>query len=671
MPNTASLTITREIPADDATTEDVWISLEQKDDSSDDAAVTVTEAANVVDAVYDLDPCDDEYTLVEETEETEQPGDDEIEAAIQSTFDLDLCDKDLLHSTVTTTVYVYQSDPTTPYRLQIEGGTIKSQVRITDNITEQKAVEKTTTLAIGKPVITCTASWMVCSVTPAPKIQRTGNTLFWSTKCSGTIIINMLTNGDQLTISSPMKGTVADGSTTFSCAEVTLYAFQAGASDMLTWTPATDSDMQELAELQEKYCSEPSIIGTIKDDDTAGNILTIYIKEYKCQCSGNQAYTVQESAVDLYSREYDAAGYTGFVYKYVFAGYVDCGEETGDINDPEFYKEKCCEYPPHWMTLPNCSSYMVKNAGGASLSEETKQSYRDSWAGAVRFVAVSPADGDCGTTTYNQELHAKDCCDEVETDLAWVEDSLPEVLPHGGSVLLFAEGGLNWEEYTWKTSAKGTYFANGKKTISAGGCVRLYAEDSFCGMDYVYVTDGCTSLSASIRSDEGYWKEIEYTYQFASSVVGGQPADNIYEDTYYRTFGEATNGKYKLVERVVNGSMSVPVWNTCSTGWLGHAISGKGAEEADTTATAIENGATGNSPILDFGLYTDKRLGGEFASGEALERDLMWYFKSASLHYCDGRYEPCDLCTWGLSYSLLGSKRFNHSGRLYEWSCEE
>ncbi len=260
--STAALTITRAVPTTEATAEEVWIRLEHHEpESAADAGTGVADAADLVDAIFDTDPCDSRYTKEEEEpaedpaeESQEPPGDEEIARAMKKTFDLALCDIDLYSGTVRSTVHLYQSHPGTPYRLQIEGGTIVSQRRITEQESRFVDVKEAASISLDKPLLECTPSWDVCSVTPQPPITRSGTTLFWGVKCSGRIAVQMVANGDEIGIVSPYRVDQESGRVT--AGEVTLYAFCRGASDMLQYTPAEPQELEKLIELREKFCKE-------------------------------------------------------------------------------------------------------------------------------------------------------------------------------------------------------------------------------------------------------------------------------------------------------------------------------------------------------------------------------------------------------------------------------
>ncbi len=336
--STATLSITRAYPPPEANVEDVWIRLEFLEPESDNRGASVEDAAELVDAVFDTDPCEGEEDAEEDAEETEeteedgeeteQPGDKEISDAMKKTFDLALCNVDLASGTVRSTVHVYQSHPEMPYRLQIEGGTILSQRRITEHETIFLDVDRATDVSIDKPLLECSASWLVCSVTPPPPIKRTGSVLSWGVPCSGRIAAEILASGDEVLISSPFVIRQQGEEKTVTSGEVTLYAFMRGASDMLQYTPAEPQELTKLIELREKFCKEWDDNWTFPPTPEQHKLLHVRRKIYRCQCSGDEAYTEDESAVEPHSIEYYQGGYTGVVYHPEFMGYVDCGEET-------------------------------------------------------------------------------------------------------------------------------------------------------------------------------------------------------------------------------------------------------------------------------------------------------------------------------------------------------
>ncbi len=484
--STATLPINRTRPEPVTVSSDHWIRLEE----IEEPPLTVSEAANLIDEVFDIDPCDPDIQMAKPKEEDSAPTEEEFEDAVKEEFDLALCKMDLFgggHIKVKIT----QSHPENPYKLRISFGRIGDTIRKAEMISFTTKVENATQVELESPCAGNDSFNWLTSTKPQP-IKRTGNTLHWEYPATGTIGGSYLTSFDEVEVYVPQ--------------ETELLAFGVKCFDKITLHPPPNPDIDEINRKKEKYCPEDNLgSSTESGDDPPDPPIHITREEWRCICSGEHAYYTYPAGYG------SASEYTGnVIFDDKFGGYVDCGEETGDISDPDFYLQVCCEKGP--ADLPRCKKRYVKNPGGKAVKREIVERYGTD---GVEYIAVSPEDGDCGSTIYEQVQRPKNCCDEVETAVYLDKDSMAEVLPHNSHIRCRAKGGRG--EYTYRTSAQGTFFANKKKVIKSPGYVVLYADVNFCGSTILSVSDECTSDSMVIRSDKGEWVKIPYDESIAQA----------------------------------------------------------------------------------------------------------------------------------------------------------
>lgn len=532
------------------TDDDYWIKIEQ-----DESPVTVTkkELATMLDSFFGVEPCngtgDGDVTI---------PDEDKFIEAVQTNFDLNLCD-----STDTGqwkgVFQVYLNDPDADYVLRYTNGKTLSTSVKKKKITGSIVVQNQSSTTLDYHVLEDRSVSFWWNATPAdgstPEITRVGRVLSWDSNETGTICYQYWTQYDEVSF---LVYAEDDGE----YGECDVAGFYQGLYAAINLQQSTQED--DTSYLKDLYC--PTDWSVSFADNNAGESPTVECfvdvqTVYKCQCSGDIAYTIYSERIvtcpdgqQCKTTEESCRINKGTVEE--FGGYVDCNETTGDMSDPEFYKQNCCFYPDG-VTLPKCKSVYSLKAADKGLSTEKKAELTKKYNGRVKFVPVYPIGGNCGTLKTTQLLQPLNCCDEVEEDLKFTEDDIPAVLPAGSWCMLTAQYGADWRPYTWTTSNHDTRFLNGERTIESDEPVRLVADDDFCGYTIITVTDGCTTQEVAILSPDGDWEEIEWDYEFARNWFEGVDYDEPLTHIASGYWGiTAIRGQYKLYEAVYMQSWS-------------------------------------------------------------------------------------------------------------------
>ncbi|MGV0961855.1 MAG: hypothetical protein ACOYB1_18675 [Limnohabitans sp.] len=159
----------------------------------------------------------------------------------------------------------------------------------------------------------------------------------------------------------------------------------------------------------------------------------------------------------------------------------------------------------------------------------------------VQVEGIGPPPGTPCGKLYESWIGRNNCCEGVPA-LAWNMDITPDVLPHGGSIIIAWEGGTGTYQVT--TSSNGTYFSDGRKSATGTGhSIKLSASETFCGGTAVTVSDSCSEATITIRSDLGQWVSL--------GDKCGLPGAAWNEVGLYQR--QAISGNLKQIETVVVG----------------------------------------------------------------------------------------------------------------------
>ena len=507
-----------------------WIRIEQ--DVVDDAA-TVTDPAKVLDALYQIEPCNQENSEPTPVAPVEQES---AVDTIATVLDLPACDVEP-DGSVQTTLRVYRSHLTEPYTLRLHGGTVVETVQESGPATTSMEIAETVTL--DYPVV----SGFTC--TPAP-LSRQGNTLRFRADQAGLqLSASYHSQWDRITVRiTGVEGEPGD------CRAL---AFHHGIVD------AIDLEIPEVAELDRSLC--PAHRWNFDPTDYEVTCYKIIEVTQRCTCSGDEvgSYTT-EQVVPCPNQEMRCPNNQTTCMHLLgtepLTEWVECAGDSeipgrpGQnylIASPAYYEEMCC-HPPS-ATLPQCP--VKRTVYKAELPIEHGQKFwRDLYGEGTRFVPVPPPSGICGEWIIEQRVEASGCCDGVPP-LSWDTSISPEVISPNSSVIIGVTGGGRFA-LRWTISDAGFQFTDARDTeiVGHGSVVRLSALPTACGAVTVTVTDGCSTVRRAIRCTSGRWMrvgEIYSTLDYQDELAAiGAVKGNAYGG--YRTTGDtwrfSQDGRY-------------------------------------------------------------------------------------------------------------------------------
>jgi len=454
-----------------------WLRIEQE---KKDDRITSAEVAELVETLYDIDPCivaadtgEEERTAVEAKEKPERK---DIYATAKALYgdDLIACRK-ALTGDYTARLRIYRSHQTEDYRLVLSVGKIIRTVRMTEAVSLTIDIKQQSSVTLDYPVLSnIAAGWLGAvigtsgTITP-PKITASpsGAVLSWGgITVTGTLRVEFTTGYDLVEVEIPgvpyYPGSPAGKSQDARC--LAFYHFMIFKGEI-----------------------EPP-----PEDETVSNGVLRQLCGY--DDSGDLGEVIPPETPEDDPENQPQYG---------------CIDWAPGLAEPSTFKELCC--------VDNSSPYACmtrteRNPGGKEISQEDIEKYTRK--PHTEFIPVQPDDPrGCGTIYWRLRVDPKHCCDEVEP-LAWDYEANPDILPHGQHVTLFVLDGKS--PYTWRTSNAHTRFSNNQQTIvTAHGEVVLYADDDLCGGTMVTVSDGCTKVGEALRSDLGHWElmgEASYDY---------------------------------------------------------------------------------------------------------------------------------------------------------------
>ncbi len=454
-----------------------WIRIEPVGQEPETA--TVSQAAGLLDALYQIDPC----TAGEPQGELVEPED--FAPTVAAAIDLAYC-RQAYDGSVEMQIRVIRSHLAEPYRLQLQGGELIRTLRVSEQVTRTLEISGQTTL--DYPVV----SGFACSPEP---LARVGNTLLFAAELDGhTLRASYQTRYDLATI----KVLGVDGEP----GECRALAFHHGlvADETLTPPPAEAVDRS--------LCPDSDYQAPMDDEVTCYQVVEIH---RVCSCSKHEVETItHEEIVPCPSEMHCGNNETRCMHLLGTVSattYVTCGDEdrsgdfNGNLSDQEFYFDKCCEWPRR--DLPQCVTEHRTYRGDRQI-EHGLAHYRALYGDLARIVPVSPPGGICGDWTIEQRLMGNNCCDGVSS-LAWNWSESAEVVAANGTATVGVLGGGKFP-YEWIIVGDGFWLGSGKKRITTSvPWVTVYGMGA-CGSADIYVSDGCSQTKGSIRSTNGRWQ---------------------------------------------------------------------------------------------------------------------------------------------------------------------
>ena len=550
-----------------------WIRLEQREPLLD--IPSPIEAATFIDEVMSTDPC-----IEKEDEETEELIDeepltlDEFDEIVKK-LNYSICSMN--NDTAYLEVEVHKSSDD-PHVIKIIGGSVISEVNDFVEIDKTISFEDSSYLELQY------------RFNQEPSISLLGNVSDGTPVLSyenGIINFGVNTSG-----SIHIKGTA-----TISLIEVQMDNVDDGCTVLAFFNEIMDEIDLDAPEIDESIEDPTSLCEYQQDlnvnpDDVECYKLETYLT--KCKCSGTTIDRVTvEKGADCGDRQLSCPQNQSKCRKLVgsetyVSAYKDCGETTDEIDNAEFYEQKCCEAPD--FILPKCETVTTIYRGGLGIKGGEKK-YRSIYGENTRFIAVGPKGPNCGTYTVQQKLGSLNCCDYA-LPVGWNKINSPSVLGDHSSGIFYIYGGLG--PFTYMSGQDGTYFINKngdhvQSVESEFRYVTLFTED-VCGTLEIAVVDSCGSESVyTFRAVDGEWVQVESKSWNYTSKTGnlGEVSCVIPEMTALSVEGPDENtetwvveesedgwimqgmlGPFRLTEHGANRSpvMDGPATGTCQSG---------------------------------------------------------------------------------------------------------
>jgi len=219
--------------------------LEITEDGLQDATVPIEEAAEVIDQLFDLDPCENPDDLVG-GEEADTDEDGEIKPPMTKEEYWQWVNSKLLISSCnaanqprTEILIITRSHATEPYRLNLSNGRIISTVSSIENVRRKIAVDGEQDITIKANIISGNFSFQQArgrdgGILPSVPVTVQGSTLYFPGKITGILNASYSQAVDRVTISIP---NTADGEPG-ECEVLALYA--GGAYDYSVQPPVLE-----------------------------------------------------------------------------------------------------------------------------------------------------------------------------------------------------------------------------------------------------------------------------------------------------------------------------------------------------------------------------------------------------------------------------------------------
>jgi hypothetical protein len=508
-----------------------WVRIEQNEQENEQA--TVSDAANLLDALFGIEPCNPEERAPDAVTAPSEPAVTEDEA-------VDLFDEILRFSTcvydpdfgVNVDIKVIRSHRDKPYRLNLVGGRIVKTVETRDRVIRTLPLSDTVTL--DYPL----TGNLVSNFRP---LSIVGNTLTFSPEfIDSKLIAEFDTIYDLVTIH--VSG-VGDGP-----GECTALAFYHGLVE------EQQLNLPDVDPAAFTYCTSSGHVIENKANVTCYESVVV---TKRCSCDKKpvgEQYTF-DRVVDCPDQltkcpnNQEVCSYNlGTVAQ---DEYVECTGDTTNYHNADFYNEVCCGASPK-KPLPKCKVEKRSYLGGVGI-QGGEQQYKDFYGGNVKFTPVTPSGGVCGEWTITQKISAA-CC-ELAT-LEWDEaHPLPEVMSSGDNAYIYFNGVVG--PYSAEITGAGITFTDGYKTKTladqSAGLHRfeVMARSGTCGTSAITISDGCgNTLLWEIRGSVGSWVLIHNSLEgFLPCPLMGDCSANFVSGSTW----EIISGGLKMQQNITYG----------------------------------------------------------------------------------------------------------------------
>jgi len=499
-----------------------WLNMEQMQEMTD--AVTFEQAAEFIDALYDIDPC-----VPIENEAGGDPAEEDSEgnpvAPVEEEEFVSLAQQMLERAALCGTldgsyecvIRVARSHQNEPYKLAINNGEELQRTTEQGRASQTLIVEGEASASLKLPVLGNLAyEWQgpvydLSGVCPGPAIELLGSTLNFGKRITGTVTAHFDTQYDLVTLK-------IDGNEEGEPQPAMVLAFYAGLVAEQQIEPPEVSEEDEAT--KRTLCDQAG--ADLNPTPDAVECYEIVDSVTRCRCSGNiiaEKTTTAEHSVtcpdglDCPGGESECRKLMGS--RQVTVGYARCPDEEykeGDVGDPDFYLQTCCEvwtYKKYPGPLPACRTMTGLFRGGRGVSDEDKALY----PGAL-FIGIGPADGVCGKTVTTWTVASRNCCDDAEP-LAWDGSKSISVIGKNSSGMVFVLGGAIGAVRTWTVRGQGVFtdYAHSRKSGETNGnALWIYTDNTACGTFTVDVTDGCSTAYGYVRCTAGQWIMVCSSY---------------------------------------------------------------------------------------------------------------------------------------------------------------
>jgi hypothetical protein len=522
--NCHDLTVTLQNSSSSA--DSYWLRLEQE--GLPNEAATVSDAAALLNALYDINPCSPEETTVPVEETPKEPAVpvDAFAALVAGTLDFVDCSI-APDGNVDVTLRVIRSHQGEPYRLNLQGGRVKQTVVVSAEITRSLEISAATVL--DYPLLgTLTANIQPESID--------GNTLTFAEYHVGrTLIATYLTSYDQVTLT--ILG--VDGEP----GACTALGFYHGMVEELAM------EIPEPVDIDPDWCSEHNIHGEVDQVKHTVTCFETVVYSKRCSCSRDEVdWGIYDRVVDCPDNIVrcpnnltECNHYVGTVQE---LEYVECTNDTTYAARPDFYEGVCCE--PPGVKLPPCLHQRLTHKGGHPV-QEGEEYYLQTYGPNTVFHPIPPV-GDCGDWYIDQEYRGCTPCAGVPA-LVWDTENSVGVLADNSSGMIAVLSAVRPVVFT--IEGTGFFFdsAHKKTRITSLDGVAWVHTGNACGAATIIADDGCSTVEGVVFSPDGQWVVVGSWNPVSTYFLGGVRDFFTYEssgafkrETYT---GPVYSGKYR------------------------------------------------------------------------------------------------------------------------------
>jgi hypothetical protein len=510
-----------------------WIRLSQEEPENE--TVTFTEAAKVIDNLFDIDPCMDSNFEIGGV--PIQIDEENIDAKLKESFSLieyDPCkfistDRDFIANIFVFRSHVEEGN----YVLRLTNGEVLSTEKVTFLVDTFEEVKDEKHIPLDYSIVRD----LECS----EEVESySGSTITLKEKAIGFVRVTFVTEYDKVQIKVFGKGLHEDP---VGCKCIAFY--KGVVSDIYISPPDVDAlAVEKIGCYSDREEEEEDEEETIPLDPCYRRVIV----QHKCQCSEQQ-----EDSWDyvelipcpppgsmLSGNVTEESAYNFWWESRTVVLRVACGTED-DVADKEYFKEKCCKYPENMepkVALPQCKTHKRTWFGPVGIKNGPEH-YKALHGQKISFHPVRPKNSHyrglrnfiCGEVITEQQVNDRNCCDpEITPVIIYNEEDSAEIIADNYQGTIFWEGGV--PPFDLKINGQGFYLNKQRTvkslTISSPGHTYIddvgywsaivYTKDS-CGPAYIEITDGCTSAQGMVLSDQGRW-EIQDTWSRKINHIG-------------------------------------------------------------------------------------------------------------------------------------------------------